>query len=83
MLVGAVKITPAHDKTDYAIGQRHGLPSVSVISRSGVIENVGASYAGMKRFEARKEVVEDLKRRGVYRGSRSHAMTLPICRQEN
>ncbi|XP_078325870.1 valine--tRNA ligase-like isoform X2 [Crassostrea virginica] len=76
---GAVKITPAHDKTDYAIGQRHGLPSVSVISRSGVMENVGASYAGMKRFEARKEVVEDLKRRGVYRGSRSHAMTLPIC----
>ncbi|XP_048778510.2 valine--tRNA ligase-like isoform X2 [Ostrea edulis] len=76
---GAVKITPAHDKTDYNIGQRHGLPSVSVISRTGVMENVGAPYAGMKRFDARKKVVEDLKRRKLFRGTESHTMTIPIC----
>eukprot|EP00105_Crassostrea_gigas_P020597 XP_011439421.1 PREDICTED: valine--tRNA ligase [Crassostrea gigas] len=76
---GAVKITPAHDKTDHDIGRRHGLPSMSVVSRSGLMENVGAPYLGMKRFDARKEVLGDLKRRNLYRGSKSHPMTLPIC----
>ncbi|XP_062585889.1 valine--tRNA ligase-like [Saccostrea cucullata] len=76
---GAVKITPAHDKNDHEIGQRHGLPSISVISRSGVMENVGDTYAGVKRFDARKLVVEDLKRLNLYRGTKSHAMTIPIC----
>ncbi|XP_052721885.1 valine--tRNA ligase-like isoform X2 [Crassostrea angulata] len=76
---GAVKITPAHDKTDHDIGRRHGLPSMSVISRSGLMENVDAPYLGMKRFDARKEVLGDLKRRNLYRGSKSHPMTLPIC----
>lgn len=81
LFLGAVKITPAHDKTDHDIGRRHGLPSMSVISRSGLMENVGAPYLGMKRFDARKEVLGDLKRRNLYRGSKSHPMTLPICRQ--
>ncbi|XP_061183849.1 valine--tRNA ligase-like [Saccostrea echinata] len=76
---GAVKITPAHDKTDHEIGQRHGLPSMSVISRSGIMENVGDIYTGVKRFDARKLVVEDLKRLNLYRGTKSHAMTIPIC----
>jgi valyl-tRNA synthetase len=44
------------------------------------MENVHAPYAGMKRFDARKEVVEDLKRRNLFRGTKSHSMAIPICR---
>lgn len=62
---GAVKVTPAHDATDYEIGERHGLPKPSVIGLDGRITNsqvdVGR-FGGMDRFAARAELVSDLKR---------------------
>jgi len=63
---GALKITPAHDMTDYEIGQRHGLAALDVLTPEGVMnELAGERLAGLDRFEARKVAVLDLKQDGV------------------
>ncbi len=61
---GALKVTPAHDKNDYEIGQRHNLPEISVIDEEGKLINVPEEFAGMEVLEARKVVVEALDRAG-------------------
>jgi len=62
---GFVKVTPAHDATDYAIGKRHGLPAVVVIDRNGrMTAEAGANYATLDRFEARKRVIANLEAEG-------------------
>jgi valyl-tRNA synthetase len=61
---GALKVTPAHDKSDYEIGQRHNLPEISVIDEEGKLINVPEEFAGMEVLEARKAVVEALDRAG-------------------
>ncbi|OGS08084.1 MAG: valine--tRNA ligase [Elusimicrobia bacterium RIFOXYA12_FULL_51_18] len=58
---GAVKITPAHDPVDFALGQRHGLPIMQVISFEGRMTAVPEKYAGKSVQAARKEILEDLK----------------------
>jgi len=63
---GFVKVTPAHDLTDFGIGKRHGLPAVVVIDREGrMTEAAGKEFAGLDRFDARKKVVEALERAGL------------------
>ncbi|HEU5376214.1 MAG TPA: valine--tRNA ligase [Ktedonobacteraceae bacterium] len=59
---GAVKVTPAHDPTDFEIGQRHDLPRVQVIGFDGKMTDEAGPYAGQDRYEARKNLVEELKR---------------------
>ncbi len=59
---GLVKITPFHDPNDFEMGQRHGLPSIQVIDRRGkMTEAAGEAFAGLDRFEARRQVVEQLR----------------------
>jgi len=63
---GAVKVTPAHDPLDNAIGERHGLPLLSVIGFDGrMTDEAPAAYRGLDRFEARKAVVRDLEAAGA------------------
>lgn len=62
---GAVKVTPAHDPTDYEIAQRHHLPSVTVISPAGQMTDEAGPLAGMDRFEARRKLLDDLKASGL------------------
>lgn len=65
---GAVKVTPAHDATDYEIGLRHDLPMPSVIGLDAAIcgDDVAVGpYAGLDRFEARRRIVNDLSERGL------------------
>ncbi|XP_062454524.1 valine--tRNA ligase-like isoform X1 [Rhea pennata] len=76
---GAVKITPAHDATDFEVGQRHGLPCVTVLSDEGRLVNVPPPFLGMQRFEARAAVLEALKQRGLFRGVKENPMVVPIC----
>lgn len=59
---GAVKVTPAHDPTDFEIGQRHDLPRVQVIGFDGKMTAEAGPYAGQDRYEARTNLVEELKR---------------------
>jgi len=62
---GLVKVTPAHDLTDFEIGRRHDLPSIQVIDRLGKMTSAaGEEWEGLDRFEARKLVVERLREAG-------------------
>src|SRR5664279_3756830 len=58
---GAVKITPAHDNDDYETGKRHGLPMITVLDDAARINENGAQFAGLDRFEARKQIVAALE----------------------
>jgi valyl-tRNA synthetase len=61
---GAVKVTPAHDPNDFEIGQRHGLPSITIMDERGVITAHG-SFQGLDRFEARPAVTAALRELGL------------------
>lgn len=61
---GAVKITPAHDPNDFAVGKRHHLPIITVLTEEGNIESTFGKYAGLSRGAARKSIVKDLKEGG-------------------
>ncbi|MFE3605232.1 valine--tRNA ligase [Streptomyces goshikiensis] len=60
---GCVKVTPAHDPNDFAIGQRHGLPNMTIMDEHGVI-TVHGPFLGLDRFEARSAVVGALREQG-------------------
>ena len=63
---GVLKVTPAHDRTDYEIGLRHGLPIVDIMNPDGTMnELAGEDFAGLDRFEARVEAVEKLRELGI------------------
>jgi len=62
---GAVKVTPAHDANDFEMGKRHGLPPLVIMTTDGDINENGGRYAGLDRFEARKQIVADLEARGL------------------
>ncbi len=61
---GAVKVTPAHDPNDFAIGQRHNLPMPTIMDEQGRIANSGTEFDGMDRFEARVAIREALRAQG-------------------
>ncbi len=71
---GALKITPAHDKADFEIGQRHNLPIVDVLNANGSLnELAGPELAGMDRFAGRKKSAELLKERGALVAEEAYA----------
>ncbi|MBC7194857.1 MAG: valine--tRNA ligase [Caldisericia bacterium] len=61
---GAVKVTPAHDPTDYEIGIRHNLPKINILTEDGKINENGGKFKGLDRKEARTKIVEELKEKG-------------------
>ena len=61
---GVVKITPAHDPNDFEVGARHGLPLINVLTDDARITDDYPAYAGMDRYEARKDIVKDLEAGG-------------------
>ncbi|HEX7888275.1 MAG TPA: valine--tRNA ligase [Ramlibacter sp.] len=77
---GVVKVTPAHDANDYAVGQRHQLPIIGVLTLDAKINDNGpAAYRGMDRFEARKKVVADLQALGLLEETKKHKLMVPRC----
>lgn len=76
---GAVKITPAHDANDYDVGKRHNLPFITIFSDDGFIIGDYGKFTGMKRFDARKEVLASLKELGLYKETVNNPMVVPIC----
>lgn len=62
---GAVKITPAHDPNDFEVGKRHNLPEINVMNDDATINENGGKYAGMARYEARKQMVKELEEQGL------------------
>ena len=61
---GAVKVTAAHDANDFEMGMRHGVELVIIMNEHGVMEGTGTKFDGMDRFDARKAVVEELRKLG-------------------
>uniref|UniRef100_A0A8C7IUQ7 Valine--tRNA ligase, mitochondrial n=1 Tax=Oncorhynchus kisutch TaxID=8019 RepID=A0A8C7IUQ7_ONCKI len=77
---GAVKVTPAHDHTDFLLSQRHSLPRLTVIGGDGTMTPLcGQWLEGVKRFDAREQVIDALTEKMLFRGKRDHAMSLPVC----
>ena len=75
---GCVKVTPAHDFNDYAVGQRHGLAMISILTLDAKInENAPEKYQGMDRFDARKVIVADLEAAGLFEKSEKHKLKVP------
>ena len=62
---GAVKITPAHDPNDFEVGKRHNLPEVNIMNDDATINENGGKYEGLDRYEARKQIVEELEKEGL------------------
>jgi len=76
---GAVKVTPAHDPNDFLCGKRHNLQFINMLNDDGTVNEEGAQFKGLKRFDAREEVIKALSERSLYRGKRSNPMTIAIC----
>src|SRR5690606_28255564 len=75
---GVVKVTPAHDFNDNAVGQRHGLDIINILTLDAKInENSPAAYQGMDRFAARTQIVEDLKAQDLLNAVKPHKLMVP------
>ncbi|WP_449446562.1 valine--tRNA ligase [Thermomonas brevis] len=78
---GVVKVTPAHDFNDYAVGQRHGLPLINIFTDDAKIvssrEDIVDKYRGLDRFDARKAIVADLDAAGLLVEIKPHKLQVP------
>ena len=61
-----VKITPAHDTNDFEVGERHNLPKINILNDDGTINANGGKFEGMDRYDARKQIVEELDEMGLF-----------------
>ena len=78
---GAVKVTPAHDPNDFECGQRHKLGFISIFDEKGVVTGEGGPFAGLDRFEARKQVKAKIKELGLERGGKPHVHAVGHCQR--
>jgi len=76
---GIVKVTPAHDLNDFEMGNRHQLERVNVMNSDGSINERGGPYRGLDRFEARKKIIQDLKRDGLFVKQVNHRHAVGHC----
>ncbi|MDR0234300.1 MAG: valine--tRNA ligase, partial [Zoogloeaceae bacterium] len=75
---GVVKVTPAHDFNDYAVGQRHHLEMISILTLEAAInDNAPEQYRGMDRFAAREQIVKDLEAGGLLEKTEKHKLKVP------
>jgi valyl-tRNA synthetase len=75
---GVVKVTPAHDFNDYAVGQRHGLPMINIFTPDAAVnDNAPVAYRGLDRVEARKRVLADLEAAGRLVETKKHKLQVP------
>ncbi|GLQ92295.1 valine--tRNA ligase [Dyella acidisoli] len=81
---GCVKITPAHDFNDYAIGQRHKLAPIEIFTLDAKVNtNAPAKYQGMDRYEARKVVLADLDAAGLLVETKPHKLQVPVSQRSD
>ena len=76
---GALKITPAHDPTDYEVGKRHNLPTYIVIDEKGCMNEEAGVYAGLDRFECREKIAEDLEKAGLMEKVEDYTNAVGVC----
>jgi valyl-tRNA synthetase len=78
---GAVKVTPAHDPNDFAIGQRHALPSLTIMDETAHIHLPGSPYHGLDRFVAREKIVADLEAAGLLVAIKDHNLAIALSQR--
>lgn len=78
---GAVKITPSHDPNDYEMGLRHNLPEIVVIGKDGVMTEEAGPFAGLERYECRKQIVARLKEEGFLVKIEEHSHAVGHCQR--
>ena len=78
---GAVKVTPAHDANDFALGERHGLPKLSILDEAARVVLPGSPYDGMDRYAARERIVADLDARGLLVEVKDHPMSVGVSQR--
>ena len=76
---GIVKVTPAHDPNDFEMGQRHELAQINVMHGNGTMNEEAGPYAGMDRFECRKQVLKDLEAEGLIERIEEHQHAVGHC----
>ncbi len=76
---GAVKVTPAHDPVDFEIAKRHNLEFVVVMDTKAKMNENAVGYKGLDRFEARKKIVEDLKKKGFFEKQELYKISIGYC----
>src|SRR5579863_7564466 len=76
---GAVKVTPAHDPNDFALGERHHLRSINVMDDTAHINENGGPYMGLDRYVARKKVVQELEERGLLGAVKDYTNNVGHC----
>ena len=74
---GALKVTPGHDPHDFEIGERHGLDFISILDKSAQVNENGGTYAGQDRFEARKNLWEDMRAAGLVIKEEPYTLNVP------
>jgi valyl-tRNA synthetase len=74
---GALKVTPGHDPNDYAIAERHGLPILSILDESARLNENGGPYQGQDRFEARRNLWEDMRAAGLTLKEEPYTLNVP------
>jgi valyl-tRNA synthetase len=75
---GCVKVTPAHDPNDFAIGQRHDLPLITVMAKDGSMNEAAGRFAGLDRFEARQAVVAAMESEGFLARVEEYRHSVPF-----
>ncbi len=78
---GAVKVTPAHDPNDFAIGQRHHLPSPSILDETAHVALPGSPYHGLDRYAARERIVADLDALGLLAAVKDHTNSIGLSQR--
>lgn len=76
---GAVKVTPAHDPNDYALGKKHNLDSIKIMHPDGRLNENAGDYRDLDRFEAREVILEDLKEKGLLERIEPHQLSVGHC----
>jgi len=76
---GVVKITPAHDPNDFEVGLRHNLPQIKVMNDDATMNEAAGKYAGLDRYEARKQIISDLDKLGLLAKTEAHKHNVGAC----
>ncbi len=80
---GAVKITPSHDPNDFEVGERHDLGQMKIMNDKGEINSKGGKYEGLERYEARRQIIEDLESEGLLVEIKDHTNNVGHCERCN
>lgn len=78
-LAGVVKLTPAHDPIDFNIGKKLHLKQLQIIDEKGHLTGNCGDFSGLRRFDAREVVLNELAKLNLLRGTQDHQMVVPVC----